>query len=153
VDVTSSHKIASVKIRSATAEDYPHILAVWNASGLGISAEGRDGLEAFGRQLEQFRDLYLVATDTDRIIGVVLGTHDLRKGWINRLAVLPEYRRMGLASRLVQACDVAVRRLGIEIVTVLIEPTNTASAALFEKLDYREDVPVCYLRKLTRPGA
>lgn len=153
MDVTTSNKIASVRIRSATAEDYPHILAVWNASGLGISADGRDGAESFRHQLAQFRDLYLVATDADRVIGVVLGTHDLRKGWINRLAVLPEYRRMGLASRLVQACDVAIRRLGIEIVTVLIEPVNEASAALFEKLGYCADVPVRYLRKLTRPGA
>lgn len=153
MDVTTSSKIASVKIRSATAKDYPHILAVWNAIGLGISADGRDGSESFERQLAQFRDLYLVATDADRIIGVVLGTHDLRKGWINRLAVLPEYRRMGLASRLVQACDAAIRGLGIEIVTVLVEPANTASAALFEKLGYRADVPVRYLRKLTRPGA
>ena len=142
-----------MKIRSATAEDYPHILAIWNACGLGISADGRDGPESFERQLAQFRDLYLVATDADRMIGVVLGTHDLRKGWINRLAVLPEYRRMGPASRLVAACDLAVRNLGIEIVTVLVEPTNAGSAALFEKLGYRADVLVRYLRKLTRPGA
>lgn len=142
-----------IKIRPARPEDYESILELWRKCNLTISADGRDSQAAFRRQLEWYADMYLVATDADRIVGVILGTHDLRKGWINRLAVLPEYRRSGIAARLVLACDRAIRRLGIEIVAALVEPYNHPSLRLFEKLGYRTDVPVTYFRRLDRPGA
>lgn len=138
-------------IRPATPEDYDRILAVWRASGLHVCTDGREGRDAFNRQLAQFPTLYLVATDADQVVGVVLGSHDHRKGWINRLAVLPEYRRRGIASSLVSACDAAIRNLGIEIVSALVEPPNDASFAVFERLGY-ETLEVRYFRKPSRPG-
>ncbi len=147
------HGALSLVIRRAKAEDYDQILVLWREAGTEVSGDGRDSRNAFSRQLGHFPDTYLVATDGGRIVGVVLGTHDWRKGWINRLAVLPEYRQGGLASKLVRACEEAIRGLGIEIVTALVEPANTASVKLFQKLGYRTDVPVRYFRKLSREGA
>ncbi len=153
MDVTEAKSRLPARIRRAKADDYDQIAAVWSASGLKTSTSGRDGKTAFRRQLEHFPDLYLVATEGERIIGVVLGSHDHRKGWINRLAVLPEYRRHGMAATLTRSCDAALRALGIEIVSALVDPSNKASCCLFEKLGYLTDVPVRYFRKLSRPEA
>jgi ribosomal protein S18 acetylase RimI-like enzyme len=138
-------------IRRATVEDYPAIAEVWRKSGSSIRPHTRDSERAFREQLHAFADSYLVAVEADRMIGVVLGTHDLRKGWINRLAVLPEYRRRGVGAALVQACEDALRALGIPILAALVEQDNAPSAALFQRLGYREDVPVRYFRKVTHP--
>lgn len=140
-------------IRPATVADYDAIVQVWSACGLSVSDGGRDGLESFARQCSRFGDLYLVAEIGDTIVGVVLGSHDERKGWINRLAVLPDERRRGIGARLVVACDKAIRAQGIEIVAALVEPSNPESCTLFEKLGFRTDVAVRYFRKLSRPGA
>jgi ribosomal protein S18 acetylase RimI-like enzyme len=153
VDVTKAQPTPPVSIRRATTGDYEQVLALWSACGMKSSTRGRESEQAFRRQLEQFPDLYLVTTDGDRIIGVVLGSHDHRKGWINRVAVLPECQRQGVAVALVSACEVGIRAHGIEIVAALIEPDNVASAALFEKLGYHNDVPARYYRKLSHPGA
>ena len=161
MDVSQDHRErpgepACWSIRRATADDYDDIVALWSVAGLRICSEGRDSEQPFRRQLAHFGDLYLVATDplnAKRIVGVVLGSHDHRKGWINRLAVHPDYRRTGVAVRLMSACDAAFRACGIEIVAALVEPDNAASFALFEKLGYRTDVPVRYYRKLSRPEA
>ncbi len=153
MDVVGERKHGPFSIRGVEPDDYDAVLALWSAAGLPIRARGRESRAAFERQIEQFGDLYLAATDGDRIVGVVLGTHDGRKGWINRLAVLPEYRRRGIAAALVTACDTAIRAEGIEIIAALIEPENVASIALFERLGYRADVPVVYYRKLSRPDA
>ena len=153
MDLTGTERGARVPIRRATAEDYDEIGRVWSASGLSVRLRGRESKQAFCRQLEQFPDLYLVATEGDRIIGVVLGSHDHRKGWINRLAVLPEYRRRGIGTALASACDAAIRAHGIEIVAALIEPDNAASGVVFERLGYRTDVEVRYFRKLSHPDA
>ena len=150
MDVTSGGDSSALPIGCATIEDYDQIVELWNLSGLSVRLKGRESKSAFSRQLKRFPDLFLVATDGDRTVGVVLGSHDHRKGWINRLAVLPEYRRRGLGSALVSACDAAFRRHGIEIVAALIEPDNAVSAEVFEKLGYRADVPVRYYRKRSR---
>ncbi len=140
-----------VSIRRATLEDYAAITAVWSASGMRASPRGRDRRDAFARQLELFQDFYLVAVDGERVVGVILGTHDRRKGWINHLAVLPGYQRRGIAAALVNRCDRALRDIGIGIVAALVESENDVSANLFKKLGYLEDVPVRYFRKLDHP--
>jgi len=140
-------------IREARADDYDAIAELWLASGLPARIRGRDCREAFVRQRARAPALHLVAIAGERVIGVVLGSHDGRKGWINRLAVVPEHRRRGIAAALVRACEKAIRAEGIEIVAALVEPASRASGALFEELGYREDVPVRYFRKLSRPDA
>ena len=140
-------------IREAVAGDYDAVLDVWNKTGLHPRISGRDGRAAFEHQLKQFPGLYLVAEDQGRIVGVIIGTHDHRKGWINRLAVLPQYRRRGIGRTLAQACDDAIRAAGIEIVAALVEDGNDASMSLFRDLGYKTDVAVTYFRKLDRPDA
>ena len=153
MDVGQKDREPAMTIRQARAEDYEEIAALCSAAGLETWTKGRDSTEPFCRQLEHLADLYLVATDGDRMIGVVLGSHDHRKGWINRLAVLPQYRHRGVAKKLVLECERAIRARGIGIVAALIDPANTASCALFETLGYRTDVPARYYRKLAHPEA
>ena len=150
--MTASHEPSLFSIRPVTADDYEQLISLWTLSGTHLEIQGRESKSAFLQQLEQFPDLYLVATVGERIVGVVLGTHDGRKGWINRLAVHPGDRRRGIAAALVIACDTAIRARGIGIVAALVESDNAASAALFETLGYREDVPVRYFRKLGGPS-
>ena len=149
--LTDRKKGTSPSIRRAKPEDYGEIVEVWRASGLSVRLQGRESEEAFRLQLDQFPDLYLLAIDGGRGVGVVRGSHDHRKGWINRLAVLPGYRRRGMASALMSACEAAIGTHGIEIAAALVESDNTASHAFFERLGYRADVPVRYYRKLSRP--
>jgi len=140
-----------ITIRTATPDDFEDIMTVWRESGLSIRPQGRDRQDAFNMQLARFPDTFLVAETNSRMIGVVLGTHDERKGWINRLAVVPEFRGRGIAVSLVQACEKALQASGIGIIAALVEPHNEPSASLFRKLDYTTDVPVIYFRKLCSP--
>jgi len=134
-------------LRPARPDDYDAIVELWSAAGSHVDLAARESRHAFTRQLAQFRDLFLVAVEGDRIIGVVLGSHDGRKGWINRLAVHPHHRREGVAAALVTACDTAIRAEEISIVCALVETGNAASAALFRRLGYADDTPVAYFRK------
>ena len=152
-DLTTSPAPPGVSLRGATESDYDAIVALWSATGLPYRGDTRDSRAAVAAQLARFGALYQVATLDGRIVGVVFGTHDERKGWINRLAVHPDCRRRGVAARLTQACEAAFAARGIGIVAALVEPENAVSCALFEKLGYRTDAPVRYYRKLSRPDA
>ena len=125
------------------------MIALFRICGLNPKTKGRDSPHSFTEQLRRNRGSYLGAFDGDRLVGAVLGTHDTRKAWINRLAVDPEYRRRAIAARLVRACERFLRAQGLEMFAALIEPENEASEAFFRSLGY-EIVPVLYARKKLR---
>ena len=138
----------TIRIRPLRLRDYDDMVSVFRSCGLDPKIRGRDSRPAIARQLRFNRGLYLGAFDGDRLVGTVLGTHDSRKGWINRLAVHPAFRRRGLARRLVRACERALRARRIEMFCALIEPDNAAWKAVFRSLGYRVDRLAYARRKL-----
>ena len=146
-----SHSRPKANIRPLSSADYDAVCAVWRAAELPAKLSGREARCAFVAQVEQFPRTYLGAELDGRLVGVLLGTHDGRKGWINRLAVEPNCRRQGIALDLLGACERALRAAGIEIVAALVEQGNEASCRVFEQAGYLTDVPVHYFRKPDRP--
>lgn len=145
-----TQSVSTVSIRPARPDDYDAILALWSESGSLAETDGRESPQAFLRQLSAFADSYLVAIQSGEVVGVVLGSHDHRKGWINRLAVSPRHRRKGIASALVAACEAALQRCGVDLIVAHVETHNEPSAAAFERFGYREEFPVRYFRKRLR---
>jgi GNAT superfamily N-acetyltransferase len=134
-------------------DDHAAILALWQRAGLPVRPEGRDAPLAFARQMADGRQRVIGLRHGDRLVAVVVLTHDGRKGWINRLAVDPEYRRLGLASRLVAEGERWFREeAGLEVYAALIEGDNTDSQALFAHLGYAQP-HVVYVAKRARPDA
>ncbi len=128
---------------------YAEILDLWRRAGLHIRPEGRDSPEAFARQMASGVQTPLGLRAGEQLVAVALATHDSRKGWINRLAVDPHYRRQGLALRLIRLCEEHFQALGIDIWAALIEDWNEASLALFRKAGYAlaEDITYASRRK------
>ncbi len=126
----------AITIRPLRLSDYDAMIRVIDRCGLHPRTRGRDARMAIASQLRSRQNVYLGAFDGTRLVGTVFGTHDTRKGWINRLAVLPEYRRRGIARRLVRAAERGLRSRGMRIFAALIEAENGASRSLFENLGY-----------------
>ncbi len=139
----------AIRIRPLRRSDYDAMIALFRVCGLNPKTNGRDSLRSFAQQLRRNADSYLGAFDGGRLVGTVLGTHDTRKGWINRLAVDPEYRRRAIAARLVLRCELVLRKKGLEMFAALIEPENQASEAFFESQGY-DILPIIYARKKRR---
>ncbi len=140
-----------IAIRELRPEDYDALIALWNAAGLSYRPHGRDRREHIAREIAGGCSIFLVAEDDGRIVGSVLGTHDGRKGWINRLAVHPDYRRRGLGTRLVRAVEARLDAMGIDIVTCLIEDWNEDSQAFFTALGYIRHDDIHYYSKRKSP--
>jgi N-acetylglutamate synthase len=136
-----------------SAADYPAIVYVWERAGLHIRLAGRDSAAAFAEQLARGSQRAIGLRDGSDLVAVAVLTHDGRKGWINRLAVDPAYRRRGLAARLVAEAERwFLEDQGLQVWSALIETWNTPSRALFEHLGYGQ-VDVVYVTKRTAPDA
>ena len=140
-----------MEIRQLDSEDYGDVIRVWKGSGLPYRPEGRDSRREIERQISEFGDLFVGAFESGELVGVIVGTDDGRKGWINRLAVLPEHRRKGVALKLIHAVEVALRKRGRRIISILVETPNRASISLFQKAGYSAWEGMAYLSKRDDP--
>ena len=140
-----------ITIRKMNVSDYDNLIKLWNETGLPYRPKGRDRKEKIANELNSSNAVFLVAELKDEIIGSIFGTHDGRKGWINRLAVSPKYRKKGLAQKLIEEIEKHLTDFGIEIIACLIEEWNDSSMKLFKKAGYIHHPEVYYFTKRSNP--
>jgi ribosomal protein S18 acetylase RimI-like enzyme len=134
-------------IRSMRPEDYPALVRLWKDAGLAYHPKGRDSKARVTKELGTSMALFLVAESEGRLIGSLLGTTDGRKGWINRLAVHPEFQRKGVALALLKEMERRFDERGILVLCALIQGDNASSQTFFSKAGYVEDPTVVYYTK------
>ena len=125
-------------IRPVTADDYDAIYALWNSTEQSRRALNPvdDSREGIGRYLKRNPDTCFAAVAEDRIVGVILTGHDGRRGIIHHMCVHPDYRRRGIAGRLVSEAEKALKKEGIQKVFGLVFRDNEAANAFWEQQGY-----------------
>ncbi len=141
----------SVEVRRMRPDDYSQVVDIWVGSGLPFQPRGRDSQERIGRQLGMGSSIFLVAEDRGEIVGTVLVTHDLRKGWLNRLAVRTEDQGRGIAKMLVRRAEEELSAQGVNVFAVQIHKGNERSRKLFAELGYIEHENIVYCSKRSGP--
>ena len=135
-------------IESFRIEDYDNLISLWERAGLPFDREDRDSREKIESQM--FDDhvvIFSMKDDKGRLIGTVIGSSDGRKGWINRLAIDPDYRGKRLGQRLLEKAEEALVEMGAGIISALIEEENAPSMALFRRSGYEGWEQIKYFRK------
>lgn len=142
---------SNVVIREFCMEDYDSLIKLWDDSNLPHKPKGRDRRDKIEYELKNANAVFFVALVEDKLVGSVFGTHDGRKGWINRLVVAPEFQRRGIARILVARVEEVLSALGIEIIACLIEGWNEDSMQVFERLEYKRHPDIVYFTKRKKP--
>ena len=145
----ASLQLGEVRIRPLQEKEISPMLELWRKAALAFRPRGRDTLGNLKAERRKTPDLFWGAFDKGRIVGSILGTFEgeNRKGWLNRLAVHPSYRRKGIGKALIAACEKALKERGVKIVACLVVEDNEASARLIEACGY---VRLPYIRYYTK---
>ena len=125
-------------VRQVTGEDYDALFALWNSTeqsrrALNPVDDSREGID---RYLKRNPGTCFAAVEEGRVIGVILAGHDGRRGIIHHLCIHPDYRRDGIAARLVSEAEAALKREGIQKVFGLVFTDNDIANAFWEKQGY-----------------
>jgi ribosomal protein S18 acetylase RimI-like enzyme len=136
-----------MKIRRLTISDYEAMTKLWAKARLPFKPQGRDSEEAMKAQMSASPRFFLGAYEGKCLVGTVILSCDLRKGWINRLAVDPDYRRRNIAKTLIVESEKTLRNAGVKIFCALIDDGNMASRELFKKCGYVEHRDIVYFSK------
>lgn len=136
-----------VRVREMTVEDYDAVVAVWIEAGLPYRPKGRDSRERVAQDIFRRQGAFLVAVAGDEVIGTAFGTTDGRKGWLNRLAVLPAWQGIGIGESLVKELEARFEKMGLEVFSCLIMKDNLSSQEFFSALGYEHHDDVQYYSK------
>lgn len=92
-----------------------------------------------GEELENQCAAFLVAEDED---GKVLGYAGLLvmmdEGYITNVAVFPEYRRMGVAAKIIEVYLNFAKANRLAFLTLEVRPSNAAAIALYQRFGFEE---------------
>ena len=137
----------NLQVRPFSMADYAAVRDLWANAGDGLRLRPSDEPAEIEKKLSRDPDLFLVAEIDGRIVGVVMGAWDGRRGWLHHLAVDGEHRRQGVAGRLVCEVEERLRAKGCRKVNLLVLRDNQAARSLYRRLGYGEMTPVLPMGK------
>ena len=132
----------NMQIRTMTIHDYEKVYALWmSCKNMGFN-DIDDSKEGISRFLERNPNTSFVAMENDELLGIILGGHDGRRGYIYHMSVAENHRKKGIGSSLVEKCLESFKNEKISKVALLVFKYNEAGNAFWEKQDFilREDV-------------
>jgi ribosomal protein S18 acetylase RimI-like enzyme len=141
-----------MEIRKLTIDNYEEMTKLWSKARLPFRPSGRDSREAVAAEMKANPGFFLGAFEDDQLVGLVVVSCDLRKGWLNRLAVDPDYRHRGVAKNLIVEAEKTLRKRCIKIFCALIEEYNDTSKELFKRCGYVEHRDIIYFSKRESDG-
>jgi ribosomal protein S18 acetylase RimI-like enzyme len=121
---------SAVAIRPATRDDIDAVLDVWRRAE-AIPSE-TDTAADLTRLLRRDHESLLVAVGDGHIVGTVIATWDGWRGGLWRLAVLPDWRRRGVARALVTEAEHRLRAKGARRLSVLAEASDPRAMAFWQ---------------------
>ena len=100
------------------------------------------------RKLKVDPDLFLVGLIDDKIIASVMGGYEGHRGWINYLAVDPEHRGKGYATKIMHAVEDKIREKGAPKINLQIRASNGLVIDFYKSLGYKIDDVVSMGKRL-----
>ena len=129
-----------MKIEKFKIESYDEVVGLWRKAGIEIVSS--DTIDEVTRVLNRNPDLFLIGRVQEKIIAVVMGTFDGRRGYVHHLAVDPDYQKMGFGKSIMEALIEQFRTKNIQKVHLFIEKTSKTVVEFYNNLgwDVREEL-------------
>lgn len=133
-------------IRTYREGDEAQVIDLWKSCGLTVPYN--DPRRDIQRKLRVQGDMFLVGVKDGLVIATAMAGYDGHRGWINYLAVAPEFQREGLASRLMEEAETRLIAMGCPKINLQVRTSNTGVIRFYEKLGFKVDDVVSMGKRL-----
>jgi ribosomal protein S18 acetylase RimI-like enzyme len=136
-----------IDIRPYCSSDETAVIELWQQCHL-VTSTNNPQLD-IERKCQVNPEFFLVAAVAEHIVGTCMAGYEGHRGWINYLAVAPDYQRQGIARQLMQAAEDKLQSLGCPKINLQVRETNMQVIAFYEALGYTQDAVVSLGKRLS----
>jgi len=138
----------NLTIRPFAIADSEEVIAIWQACGLTVP--WNDPHKDIARKMEVNPELFLVAEVDGRIAGTVMGGYEGHRGWINYLAVAPDFQRQRIGVALMQEVEAKLQALGCPKINLQVRKNNRAVIQFYGQIGYHIDDVISLGKRLIK---
>ncbi len=136
-----------MNIRVFRTQDQEQVVLLWKACSL-ISTLNNP-IQDIQRKLKVDPELFLVGEIDSQIIASVMGGYEGHRGWINYLAVHPDYRCKGYGFQVMQHVEGLLKAKGCPKINLQVRATNSEVIAFYKKIGFSDDRVISLGKRLT----
>ena len=135
-------------IRQYCADDQQEVIDLWIQCGL--VAPQNNPKRDIQRKLQVNPEWFLVGELEDKIVATCMTGYEGHRGWINYLAVAPQYRRKGFATQVMSEAERILRDAGCPKINLQIRTSNTSVIEFYKVIGYDIDDVISMGKRLDR---
>ena len=124
-------------IRPFQTEDEASVVSLWQLCELTVP--WNNPYKDIARKLKVQPELFLVGMLDSLLIATVMGGYDGHRGWINYLAVHPDFQGQGYAQQVMENVESELRKRGCPKINLQLRSGNARVMAFYQKLGFTND--------------
>ena len=128
---------SSLLIRKYHKNDQQRLVSLWKVCKLTVP--WNNPYIDIARKLNVQPDLFLVGYLEENLIASVMAGYDGHRGWINYLAVHPDFQAMGFGKHLMNDVENKLYELGCPKINLQIREGNEKVLSFYQKLGFVEE--------------
>ena len=129
-----------MKIEKFSMKYYDDVIQLWRKAGISVGSS--DSKKEIELMLNRNPYLFLIGTVKDRVVAVVMGAFDGRRGYVHHLAVDPAYQKKGNGKEIMNTLSEIFRQKGIHKIHLFIESRKIEDVDFYRNLGWenRDDL-------------
>ncbi len=135
-----------MQIRPYQLSDEEAVVALWHECGL--THPSNDPHRDIARKLSEQPELFLVATDSQSLVGTAMVGFDGHRGWVYYLAVAPNHQGLSIGRALMAEAERLLIERGCPKLNLMVRSSNAQVIEFYRKLGYTQDDVVTLARRL-----
>ena len=133
-------------VRPYRTDDEEFLVSLWQVCELTVPWNNPH--KDIARKLQVQPELFLVGILDSRLIATVMGGYDGHRGWINYLAVHPDFQGNGYGQGIMNSVETALREMGCPKINLQIRTGNDKIGSFYQKLGFTNDQVVSMGKRL-----
>ena len=126
--------------------DTETVVALWQACGLTVP--WNDPRKDIARKLKVGREFFLVGELDGRLIASAMGGYEGHRGWVNYLAVHPDFQGQGYGRLMMTAIEEKLLAIGCPKINLQVRASNEGVIRFYERIGYKQDHVVSFGKRL-----
>lgn len=125
-----------MKIEKFSIDSYNQVHKLWRKAGISVGSS--DSKEELEKMLKRNPNLFLIGKRNDKIIAVVMGGFDGRRGYVHHLAIDSDYQKKGYGRMMMDKIHNIFLQMGVHKVHLFIEKTNIEVVSFYESMGWEK---------------